>query len=178
MHVVFAIVVGIVALFMLRGCRWSRATALSHWRYGFDRKVTHKRKHNGPFKTDCSGFVSHVLGYHYATNSWDIVKRLNCKKMYTLNEADMRAGTVIAYDSGPQGFDENRDNGVDHVGIVLRGWDFKLYLCDCKQKYGVRIRPLHEGVLDWNVYALEKGFGTEYMSKFGPLSKAFYVGHA
>jgi len=83
--------------------------------------------------------------------------------------------SIIAYDSGPQGFDENRENGVDHIGVVLRGWDGALYLCDCKLGHGVRIRPVHDGVVEWNSFALEKNFGTEYMSKFGPLPKTFYI---
>jgi hypothetical protein len=154
---------------------WERAKSLQGWWYGFDRKVHFKRRWRGPFKTDCSGFVAHVLGYDHRLGSWEIVKRVNAQPTLRLDERRLRHKSIVAYNSGPQGFDENRDNGVDHVGVVLRGWDGNLYLCDCKLGYGVRIRPLHEGVVEWNAFALAKHFGTEYMSKFGPLSKTFYV---
>ena len=170
-----AIVVGLVVVLCLANTSWERAKSLQGWRYGFDRKVHHKRRHHGPFKTDCSGFVSFVLGLDPRLGSWEIVKQVNAEKTLFIEEHRLRHKSIVAYDSGPQGFDENRDNGVDHVGVVLRGWDFKLYLCDCKLGYGVRIRPLHEGVIEWNTFALAEQFGTEYMSKFGPLSKTFYV---
>lgn len=174
--IVIGIALVLIVILRLLNNPWNRANSLQHWRYGFDRKVTDKRLWKGPNKTDCSGFVTYVLGLPRKVGSWEIVKRVNAKKMFMLNEADMQNGTIIAYDSGPLGFDEDRDNGVDHIGVVLKGWDGNLYLCDCKQKHGVRIRPLRVGIVDWNLYALEKGFGTEYMSKFGLLTKAFYVG--
>jgi len=154
---------------------WARAKALHGWKYGFDRKAHFKRRRYGPFKTDCSGFVARVLGLDHHLGSWEMVKQMNAEPVVTLDESRLRHKSIVAYNSGPQGFDKNRDNGVDHIGIVLRGWDFKMYLCDCKIGHGVRLRPLHEGVVDWNAFALEKQFGTEYMSKFGPLKKTFYV---
>ena len=154
---------------------WERAKSMEGWRYEFNRKATTKRLLKGPNETDCSGFVSHVLGYDYRMGSWEIVNRVDAKASLTIDENRLRNKSIIAYDSGPQGFDENRENGVDHIGVVLRGWDGTLYLCDCKLGHGVRIRPLHVGVVEWNAFALEKKFGTEYMSKFGPLSKTFYI---
>jgi hypothetical protein len=165
----------ILAALLFANTSWERAKSLQGWNYGFDRKVHHKRRCRGPYKTDCSGFVSYVLGLDHRIGSWEIVKHVNAEQTLLLDETRLRHKSIVAYDSGPQGFDKNRDNGVDHVGVVLRGWDGRLYLCDCKLGYGVRLRPLHEGVLDWNAFALEKKFGTEYMSKFGPLVKTFYV---
>jgi len=161
---------------IMKNTRWERAKSLQGWKYDFDRKVTTKRLRNGPFHTDCSGYVTYILNRSRTEGSWQLVESIPTKQVYFLKESDLRDGTLIAYDSGPMGFDENRKNGVDHVGIVLKGWDQNLYLCDCKMTCGTRIRPLHEGLVDWNSFALEKKFGDEYMSKFGALQKCFYVG--
>ena len=164
------------AVMWYRSTRWERAKSLAGWKYRFDKKVTHKRERHGPRVTDCSGFVTYVLNRDRTEGSWQLVERIDAYRTPQLDESRLRDGTLIAYDSGPMGFDGNRKNGVDHVGIVLKGWDQQLYLCDCKLQHGVRIRPLHEAVVDWNTFALEKKFGEEYMSQFGELTKCFYVG--
>jgi hypothetical protein len=171
----YVVIIVLVAILWFVNTSWERAKALKGWRYGFDRKVHFKRLWKGPHKTDCSGFVTRVLGINHRIGSWELVKFFNAQPTLLLDESKLRDKSIIAYDSGPQGFDSERDNGVDHVGIVLKSWSGKLYLCDCKLGHGVRIRPLHKGVIDWNAYAQEKKFGSEYMSKFGPLTKTFYV---
>jgi len=165
----------VAAVLWVASTPWERAKSLNGWHYGFDKKVTYKRLHKGRFRTDCSGFVSYVLGLNRSMGSWEIVDAFGAKAVPTIDESRLRHKSIIAYDSGPKGFDKDRMNGVDHIGVVLRGWDGTLYLCDCKEKHGVRLRLLHEGVVDWNTFALDKRFGTEYMSKFGPLSKTFYI---
>jgi hypothetical protein len=170
-----AIIAILFLTILISSSSWERAKRLNQWKYGFDRKVHYKRLMKGPFKTDCSGFVTYVLGLNHKLGSWEIVKKMNAAPMLTLDERKMRHQSIIAFNSGPHDFDENRENGVDHIAVVLRGWDMQLYLCDCRLNYGVRILPLHEGIIDWNSFALEKKFGTEYMSKFGPLTKTFYV---
>ncbi len=172
--IVFAVMLSLLLLVV--NSRWERAKQLDGWAYAFGAKVSLDRLLHGPFETDCSGFVTHILGCDRNKLSFELVQEneASYQAVYRLNAETLTDGSLVAYDSGPTWFDGRRKNGVDHIGIVLQGWDGTLYLCDCNgPQGGVKILPLSEGVALWNQFAVDHMFGAEY-DRSGK-KKCFYV---
>jgi hypothetical protein len=160
----------IAGLLKQHSTRWERAISLVGYKYKFDHKRINSEK-----EIDCSGYVSYIVGGK--RGSWQLVEQAaNVFTTTRLNPETMKDGTLVAYDSGDQGWDRGRSNGVDHVGIVLEK-DGHLYMCESAWHLkGVAIRPLNEALKDWNSIASKNQFGDTYLDETEFKTKQFYVG--